>query len=78
MSNGEVTIHNTACGRYVISGSEVGPENIVCRSLHEAYEILRRKRIGNAQFAQRIAFDEMIGLPTERNLSYQRLPIPSV
>jgi hypothetical protein len=48
----------------------------VCRSLHEAYGILRRKRIGIAQLAQRIAFDEMIGLPSEQNVSYQSLPVP--
>ena len=76
MSTREVTIHTTACGRYVISGPKAGSENIVCRSLHEAYGILRRKRIGKAQLAQRVAFDEMIGLPAEQNLSYQSLPVP--
>ena len=70
------TIHTTSCGRYVVSASAAGIDNRVCRSLGEAYDVLRAKRIRSAVLAQRVAFDEMVGQPISEDVSYLTLPIP--
>ena len=72
----QATIHTTSCGRYVVSASEAGIDNRVCRSLREAYDLLGAKRIRTAQLAQRVAFDEMVGQPASEDVSYLTLPIP--
>jgi hypothetical protein len=72
------TIHTTACGRYVVSADGTGRKKIVCRSLGEAYDILRDRRIATAVLAQRVAADEMIGQPSEDAVSRLELPVPGV
>ena len=69
------TVHTTSCGRYIVSIEQRGDTsaNFTCRSLQEARDILRRNRIRNATFAQRLPFDEMIGQPIDEGVS--RTPI---
>ncbi len=77
MHQSEATIHTTSCSRYVVVAPHVGIDHKVCRSLREAYDILRGKRIRSAVMAQRVVFDEMIGQPHDEDVSYRVINIPT-
>lgn len=77
MQQAEATIHTTSCSRYVIVAPESGIDHRVCRSLREAYDVLRSKRIRSAAMAQRVVFDEMIGQPQDETVTYSKISIPS-
>jgi hypothetical protein len=73
----QATIHTTSCSRYVIVAPECGIDHQVCRSLREAYDVLRGKRITTAEMAQRVVFDEMIGQPADETVTYSLINIPA-
>ena len=73
----QATIHTTSCSRYVVVAPDIGIDHKVCRSLSEAYDDLRRKRIQSAVMAQRVVFDEMIGQPHDEDVSYRVVNIPT-
>ena len=77
MQQAEATIHTTSCSRYVIVAPEVGLDHKVCRSMREAYDVLRGKRVRSAVVAQRVVFDEMIGQPHDESVSYRVINIPT-
>ena len=77
MNRAEATIHTTSCSRYVVVAPDRGIEHQVCRSLREAYDVLRSKRIRFAEMAQRVVFDEMIGQPRDETVTYSRIEIPN-
>lgn len=77
MHQSEATIHTTSCSRYVVVAPKVGLDHKVCRSLREAYDVLRNKRVRSAVMAQRVVFDEMIGQPVDETVSYRVINIPA-
>ena len=77
MQHTQATIHTTSCSRYVVVAPDIGLEHKVCRSLREAYDVLRSKRVRQAVMAQRVVFDEMIGQPQDETVSYRVINIPA-
>ena len=58
-------VHTTSCGRYVVSFDADGSDNVTCISMRQAKDVLRRRGVKEASFAQRVVFDEMIGQPED-------------
>ena len=77
MHQAEATIHTTSCSRYVVVAPDIGIDHKVCRSLLEAYDVLRGTQIRSALMAQRVVFDEMIGQPEDETVSYRLINIPA-
>ena len=77
MQQAQATIHTTSCSRYVVVAPKIGIKHKVCRSLREAYDVLRSKRVRSAVMAQRVVFDEMIGQPDDETVSYRVINIPA-
>lgn len=72
------TIHSTNCSSYVVSLTGHDPlDTVSCRSLQEAYDLLRRNRIRHAVLAQRIPFDEVLGAPMNDDVSYMPVVVPA-
>ena len=66
------TIHTTSCGRYVVQVDAPRQKllTVVCRSLREARDAASSRGARDAVFAQRVVFDEMIGLPADETVTY--------
>ena len=62
-------VHTTSCGRYVVSFKPDGRDNVTCRSMRQAKDLLKRRGVKEAVLAQRVVFDEMIGQPEDEQVS---------
>ena len=76
MPDATAIIHSTNCHSYVVSITGKPDDDRVCRSLQEAYDLLRSQGVREAALAQRIPADEIAGARMESGLSYMPIRVP--